>query len=72
MIRLGNHNDEVLQWQAFLSQLGYDVSVDGVYGQGTYNATVHYQQSYGLTADGVVGANTYAWAVSHGYEGGYD
>lgn len=71
MIRFGNQNHEVQQWQAFLAELGYDVAIDGIYGQGTYSATIHYQQSCGLGADGIVGPNTYSWALSHGYMGDY-
>ncbi len=36
--------------------------MDGVYGQQTYNAVIHFQRANGLTADGKVGAETAAAA----------
>jgi len=71
MVRKGNQGNEVWQWQEFLSSMGYGVAVDGVFGSGTHEATVAYQEWCGITADGVVGSNTYTWAVSHGYTGDY-
>jgi peptidoglycan hydrolase-like protein with peptidoglycan-binding domain len=71
MIRKGNQGNEVWQWQEFLVNMGYNITIDGVFGTGTHAATVAYQQWCGLTADGVVGPNTYYYAVSHGYAGDY-
>jgi hypothetical protein len=34
-------------------------AVDGVYGQGTYNAAAHFQATHGLSEDGCVGRNTW-------------
>ncbi|TAF67059.1 MAG: peptidoglycan-binding protein [Cytophagales bacterium] len=72
MIRKGSKGDEVREWQDFLANSeGYEIDVDGVFGQGTHEATVDFQQVVGLPADGVVGANTYYEAAERGYEGGY-
>ncbi len=57
----GSTGEQVRQVQQKLKQWGYyDGAVDGVYGQGTYNAVVKFQKKNGLTADGVVGAGTAA------------
>lgn len=36
-----------------------NVSSDGIFGTGTYNAVVAFQRSRGLSADGIIGANTW-------------
>ncbi|WP_060210488.1 peptidoglycan DD-metalloendopeptidase family protein [Sporosarcina koreensis] len=46
--------------QAHLQRLGYVVTVDGIYGDGTIAAVTRYQRAKGLTADGVAGRATYA------------
>ena len=49
------------QVQQKLKQWGYySGSVDGVFGQSTYNAIVRFQKKNGLTADGVAGQATLA------------
>ena len=53
--------EEVRQVQQKLKQWGYySGSVDGVFGQSTYNAIVRFQKKNGLTADGVAGQATLA------------
>ena len=57
----GSHGAQVRQVQQKLKQWGYyDGAVDGVFGQGTYNAVVRFQRKNGLTADGVAGEKTLA------------
>lgn len=57
----GSRGDQVAQVQRRLKQWGYyDGSVDGVFGQGTYDAVVRFQRKNGLKADGVVGSSTAA------------
>lgn len=56
----GSRGDYVRLVQRRLSQWGYHRgSVDGVYGQQTYNAVVSFQRRNGLTADGVIGPRTW-------------
>lgn len=57
--RYGDQGDEVAQLQTALSNLGYDVAVDGDFGTSTDLAIKDFQKSRGLTADGLVGAATY-------------
>jgi len=57
----GSRGQQVTQVQRKLKQWGYyDGAVDGVFGQGTYDAVVRFQRRNGLTADGVVGSATAA------------
>ncbi len=49
---------DVEELQYCLNQLGYNISVDGYYGNETANAVKQYQASKGLAADGIVGPNT--------------
>jgi peptidoglycan hydrolase-like protein with peptidoglycan-binding domain len=71
MIRKGNNNEEVRQWQEFLISLGYDLNPDGIFGSKTHQATVEFQASAELSDDGIVGKNTYARAKDAGYAGDY-
>lgn len=57
----GAKGTQVRQVQQKLKQWGYyDGAVDGVFGQGTYDAVVRFQKKNGLTADGVAGEKTLA------------
>ena len=57
----GSTGTQVTRVQQKLKQWGYyDGSVDGVFGQATYDAVIRFQKKNGLTADGVVGARTLA------------
>lgn len=50
--------DRVYRIQYMLQSLGYSVSPDRYFGQGTREALIAFQQSMGLTADGVAGPAT--------------
>lgn len=55
----GSTGEQVRRVQQKLRQWGYyDGAVDGVFGQGTYDAVVRFQRKNGLGADGVVGERT--------------
>ena len=54
----GSKGDEVKKWQSFLNSQGYNLSVDGDFGDNTYNATTDWQSKNGLGVDGIVGKNT--------------
>lgn len=57
----GMQGESVRQVQRKLKQWGYyDGAIDGVFGQGTYDAVVLFQRRNGLTADGVAGEKTLA------------
>lgn len=57
----GSTGTQVRQVQQKLKQWGYfSGTVDGVFGQETYDAVVRFQKKNGLTADGVAGSATLA------------
>lgn len=57
----GSSGEDVRLAQSKLKQWGYlDGSVDGVFGQDTYNAVIKFQKANGLVADGVIGPQTRA------------
>jgi peptidoglycan hydrolase-like protein with peptidoglycan-binding domain len=57
-LRLGSRGAEVSALQQQLSNLGYYVSVDGVFGPATDQAVRSFQASNRLSADGIVGSAT--------------
>jgi peptidoglycan hydrolase-like protein with peptidoglycan-binding domain len=59
MIERGARGDSVENLQQALVDAGYDIEVDGIFGEDTENAVIHYQSENGLDADGVVGPNTW-------------
>lgn len=61
-IQKGSSGDDVKRWQEFLNTHGYGLSVDGDFGDNTYNATIDWQTNNGLSADGIVGQNTWGKA----------
>jgi hypothetical protein len=57
--------------QARLSELGYEVTVDGVYGEGTERAVRRFQRDRGISpANGELNSDTRAALFSRGGEGG--
>ena len=66
-LQKGSQGDEVKKWQEYLNTQGYGLSVDGVFGDKTYNATVDYQKANGLGVDGIVGKNTWGKAGFKNY-----
>lgn len=57
----GSRGDEVIQIQTRLKRWGYyNGAIDGVYGQGTYQAVRRFQANNGLAVDGVAGKQTLA------------
>lgn len=61
-IKKGSQGSDVSEWQNFLNTQGYNLSVDGIFGDNTYNATLDWQGKNGLSADGIVGQNTWGKA----------
>ena len=60
----GDSGAKVRAVQSQLRESGYAVTVDGVFGSGTYSAVRSFQSAKGLGADGIVGDNTwssFAW-----------
>ncbi|MBQ9264407.1 MAG: SH3 domain-containing protein, partial [Clostridia bacterium] len=57
-LKKGSKGIEVMTMQEALKGLGYDIAVDGSYGNATVNVVKTFQKTYGLTVDGVAGNKT--------------
>ncbi len=58
IVQRGSTGTDVERLQGDLSQLGYQVAVDGIFGEATENAVKKFQQDNNLTVDGIVGPQT--------------
>jgi len=58
VLRNGDRGSAVEELQQNLSDLGYDISADGIFGAGTEQALRDFQESAGLSVDGVYGDQT--------------
>jgi len=58
-LRKGSKGNYVFVLQETLVNNDYNLSMDGLYGNKTLQATRNYQQRQGLSSDGVVGCNTW-------------
>ncbi len=56
----GSTGSNVRALQQALVNAGYDISVDGIFGDDTYNAVCDLQSNNGLNADGIVGPDTWS------------
>lgn len=59
VLRMGHRGDAVEKLQQLLADMGYNVSVDGIFGAETHTIVKAVQISFGLSADGVVGKKTW-------------
>ncbi|BAY49027.1 peptidoglycan-binding domain 1 protein [Scytonema sp. HK-05] len=58
LLQRGSTGADVERLQGELSQLGYQVAVDGIFGEATDKAVKKFQQDHNLTVDGIVGPQT--------------
>ena len=65
-VRLGDRGEAVLRVQAMLNRISRDYPaipkvqpVDGIFGEGTEQAVIKFQQIFSLTPDGIVGSATW-------------
>ncbi len=58
VLRVGSEGTEVTKLQGMLKALGYDIEVDGIYGDKTKLVVEKYQIDKGLDLDGVAGKDT--------------
>lgn len=61
----GSSGRAVRELQQALVNAGYDIAVDGVFGDDTHGAVRDLQEQNGLSVDGVVGPDTWAALESH-------
>lgn len=62
LIKKGQQSEDVKKVQARLIELGYfcgSCGVDGIFGNGTYNAVIAFQKANSLSVDGIVGPKTW-------------
>lgn len=59
-IQYGASGDDVKELQRRLNANGFQLDVDGVWGDNTESAVRKYQKQNGLAVDGIVGSNTWA------------
>lgn len=60
MTTLGDKGPEVSQLQKYLSMLGYDLVIDGNFGNKTLRSLKAFQKKYGLAVDGLAGPQTFS------------
>ncbi len=58
-IRYGSQGNFVYLLQFMLRQNGYNLTVDGIFGNGTLSALIDFQNKNNLTSDGIAGQNTW-------------
>ena len=58
LLKNGSKGDEVTALQKQLTELGYDIDVDGHFGPQTEKAVLALQGAFGYTVDGLVGDGT--------------
>jgi len=69
ILKIGSQGQSVTDWQNFLNQNKYNSGVaDGIFGNGTANATKAFQTDQKLTVDGIVGDNCIAAAQKLGFQ----
>lgn len=61
MVRMGDDGPSVTYMQYCLKQIGFNLAVDGIFGNKTYAALTSFQNSNGLYVDGICGPRT--WGV---------
>jgi len=59
LLRIGVKGDDVEELQKKLNTAGYNIAIDGIFGNETLKALKAFQKQQGLTVDGIVGDNTY-------------
>jgi len=63
-VTLGSRGEAVKVWQRMFNP-GSNLVVDGIFGQKTLDAVVHWQRAYGLTVDGIAGPATWHSLMLH-------
>ena len=59
VLRYGSRGETVKLLQRLLNKVGYNISVDGIFGKQTLSAVKAFQKRMGLAVDGIVGINTW-------------
>lgn len=59
LLKRGSKNVFVRQFQAKLRDRGWNITVDGDFGEQTFNIVKQYQREKGLTVDGIIGPQSW-------------
>ena len=59
VLKMGSKGDYVVIAQGRLVVAGYDIVVDGIFGQKTKQAVIEFQKYHDLVADGIIGRKTW-------------
>ncbi len=59
LVKRGSRGNDVKQLQESLNKLGYNLGVDGIFGQGCVNAVIDFQEKQNLVSDGIAGSGTW-------------
>jgi len=60
IVKLGDRGADVSKLQKYLSMVGYDLVIDGHFGNKTLRSLKAFQKKYGLIVDGVAGPKTFS------------
>lgn len=64
LVQRGDSGSAVRAWQTQLTALpGYDLAVDGIFGEETEAHVIWFQASHGLRVDGIAGPETWHWLM---------
>ncbi|MFW6271241.1 MAG: LysM peptidoglycan-binding domain-containing protein [Bacillota bacterium] len=58
-VKLHDRGNKVTEIQKYLAEIGYDVSIDGIFGKTTEESVKRFQKDNDLQADGIVGDSSY-------------
>ncbi|MBK8549686.1 MAG: peptidoglycan-binding protein [Ignavibacteria bacterium] len=59
VLKKGSKGTEVKTLQGYLKQLGYEIDIDGIFGNDTKKTVIQFQTDNNLSPDGAVGPNTW-------------
>ena len=59
LLKVGAQGGITKSLQMLLNRYGYELSLDGIFGENTRNAVIAFQSSKGLIKDGIVGTDTW-------------
>lgn len=59
VLQRGDRGEKVEEAQQILWDLGYNITVDGIFGEGTEEIVSAFQKSFDLKADGIIGEQTW-------------
>ena len=71
-LRYGDSGSYVTECQQLLTQYGYNIAVDGMFGRGTEQAVMDFQLSKQLVVDGIVGQATWTALGTTSTRPGFD